>query len=121
MVDWGFGEALVFTVAAFIGSCNTTRDLTQGFLWQANESLTSADSLASTHSDLPELVTTVLGENKAQDCLGKQLGDGHLAFNTTLASQNVRFSFMSIRLYKCLSKQNLVLQIEQDEPCCCPS
>ena len=36
-------EASVSSAAAFIGSCNTSRVLTQSFLQQANESLTTTD------------------------------------------------------------------------------
>ena len=114
----GLQDALISSAAAFIGSYNTTRYLTQGFLWQANESLTSTDSLSSTYWDLPESVTTCTctvpywEKTKHKIISTNNLG---WAFwlSILLWLHNVRFSFMSIPLYNCLSKRNLVLEIKQ--------
>ena len=81
--DGGLGlrEASVSSASAFIGSCNTSRDLTQSFLQQGNQSLTTTDE------NLLEPIVLLPGEDEARVRLLKQLGDGCLPCNLTSASQ----------------------------------
>ena len=74
-------EAAFYWKLHFIGSCNTSRDLTQSFLQQGNQSLTTTDE------NLLEPIVLLPGEDEARVRLLKQLGDGCLPCNLTSASQ----------------------------------